>query len=411
MTIKAKPTIEEAVRAADVIQKSNKLYGFIAGLGFFACIALAFYEPLALLALVILLPTVVILNREGCKPSEALLHQFARERNWFFAPRDELRHVEGQTRRKRFYLAPVLIPIEMIIQRIRRGDFSPDPTPPSGEVPRQRPSRNTPQPKGSSLISRQLLQTPSIDQTDEWKEKNLVQELEQRALEDRQRIDEEERQLEEERRHANEELQRLEEERIAEQLAARLNAQKLRAEEARHRLEDPRFKLFLKGAWTDFLSVRNVWLLIERGEATLSDHAVEKGDGRIQFLEQFPDLAALFDELVIPNTHDTRTQRRRDPREKSECIKFHGTICAICGFSFADAYGDIGEGYIEVHHLKPISEDGDLIARIINPIADLRPVCANCHRMLHTKSPPYSIEEMIVIRAARNGDQYQAISV
>jgi 5-methylcytosine-specific restriction protein A len=30
----------------------------------------------------------------------------------------------------------------------------------------------------------------------------------------------------------------------------------------------------------------------------------------------------------------------------------------------------------------------------VDPIKDLRPVCPNCHAMLHQKTPPFSIEEM-----------------
>jgi hypothetical protein len=431
------PSIEKAVAAVDVIRRSNKTSGCSAGLAVALILAIAFYEPTALFALLIILPTIVVLNRNSCKASKELLIQFARDRNWFLNPITELRHVAGQPRRKRFYLAPVLFPIEFIIERIRSGDFTPDPAPPSGEVPRHRPSRTSSQPTGATPIPSHDEDEPSLPRAispatkkrsvagkpasgalnvngDEspkstGHQQTRIAALEQQALEQKQRQDRELARLEEDRRNSIE-RQRLEEQRIAEELRARLELQQRRAEEARRRLDDPRFKIFLEGRWTAFLSVRSVWLLIEEGKATLSDSAVEKGDGRIQPLEQFPDLAALFDELVIPNTHDTRTQRRRDPREKSECITFHGPICAICGFSFAEAYGDIGEGYIEVHHLKPISEDGDLIARIINPIADLRPVCANCHRMLHTKSPPYSIEEMIVIRSARNGDQNESIT-
>ncbi len=29
--------------------------------------------------------------------------------------------------------------------------------------------------------------------------------------------------------------------------------------------------------------------------------------------------------------------------------------CCICGFDFEETYGQIGEGFIEVHHIKPVS--------------------------------------------------------
>jgi 5-methylcytosine-specific restriction protein A len=56
------------------------------------------------------------------------------------------------------------------------------------------------------------------------------------------------------------------------------------------------------------------------------------------------------------------------------------------------AFGDLGRNYIEVHHLKQIADAGGEYT--IDPIADLRPVCANCHRMLHKRRPALSIEEL-----------------
>lgn len=49
-------------------------------------------------------------------------------------------------------------------------------------------------------------------------------------------------------------------------------------------------------------------------------------------------------------------------------------------------YGNIGKGFIHVHHLVPLSaikQDYQL-----NPNTDLIPVCPNCHAMLHRTHPP-----------------------
>jgi HNH endonuclease len=58
--------------------------------------------------------------------------------------------------------------------------------------------------------------------------------------------------------------------------------------------------------------------------------------------------------------------------------------CQICNFSFIENYGQIGEGFIEAHHIYPIS---DLTAETKTKIEDLIFVCSNCHRMLHRKRP------------------------
>lgn len=58
--------------------------------------------------------------------------------------------------------------------------------------------------------------------------------------------------------------------------------------------------------------------------------------------------------------------------------------CEICNFSFIEKYGQLGEGFIEAHHIFPISE---LTEETRTKIEDLIFVCSNCHRMLHRKRP------------------------
>lgn len=82
----------------------------------------------------------------------------------------------------------------------------------------------------------------------------------------------------------------------------------------------------------------------------------------------------------------------RDATARIRCIKHYGTKCTICNFDFASAYGAIGEGFIHVHHLTPISEIGE--EHELHPISDLRPVCPNCHAMLHKRRPPFTIKEL-----------------
>lgn len=61
----------------------------------------------------------------------------------------------------------------------------------------------------------------------------------------------------------------------------------------------------------------------------------------------------------------------------------HGgkVLCEACGLSFGERYGEIGEGYIEVHHLSPISQTEG--THTVDPTTDLVPLCANCHAMIH----------------------------
>ena len=45
----------------------------------------------------------------------------------------------------------------------------------------------------------------------------------------------------------------------------------------------------------------------------------------------------------------------RNPEARKRCIAKHGYICSICGFNFKRVYGEIGEEFIHVHHLIPLS--------------------------------------------------------
>ena len=77
------------------------------------------------------------------------------------------------------------------------------------------------------------------------------------------------------------------------------------------------------------------------------------------------------------------TRYERNPKLRNKAIKIHGTTCMACGFDFGKTYGASGEGYIEVHHIIPLSDSGEEVE--VNPITDLIVVCSNCHRMIHRK--------------------------
>jgi predicted restriction endonuclease len=71
----------------------------------------------------------------------------------------------------------------------------------------------------------------------------------------------------------------------------------------------------------------------------------------------------------------------RDSRLRTAAISFHGTKCWCCGFDFEEFYGERGAGYIEVHHLRPVSSLKEETR--VDPKVDMMVLCANCHRMIH----------------------------
>ncbi|WP_274307023.1 HNH endonuclease [Solibacillus daqui] len=93
----------------------------------------------------------------------------------------------------------------------------------------------------------------------------------------------------------------------------------------------------------------------------------------------------------------TITRYERNSKARNECLDHYGYGCQVCEMKFEDEYGQIGEKYIHVHHEIEISSIGEEYE--IDPINDLKPVCPNCHAMLHKRKPAYSIDELKGIRS------------
>lgn len=83
-----------------------------------------------------------------------------------------------------------------------------------------------------------------------------------------------------------------------------------------------------------------------------------------------------------------RTCTELHPQIRLRTIRSHGTICAVCGFSFAEQYGAYGEGFIEIHCRDPVVKGRK------DQVDECVPVCPNCHRMIHRAGPMLTIEEL-----------------
>lgn len=88
----------------------------------------------------------------------------------------------------------------------------------------------------------------------------------------------------------------------------------------------------------------------------------------------------------------TVNRYERNLAARVRCIEKWGIRCVVCGFGFEQTYGSRGAGYIHVHHLRPLGEVGTSYQ--LSPVKDLRPVCPNCHAMLHRTIPAISISEL-----------------
>jgi len=80
----------------------------------------------------------------------------------------------------------------------------------------------------------------------------------------------------------------------------------------------------------------------------------------------------------------------RTAAARAACIAHHGLSCSVCGMNFEGMYGLAGKGLIHVHHLRALASVAAEYEA--DPVADLRPVCPNCHAMIHRGDPMYSVE-------------------
>ncbi|MBL7981019.1 MAG: hypothetical protein JNL52_04335 [Flavobacteriales bacterium] len=82
-----------------------------------------------------------------------------------------------------------------------------------------------------------------------------------------------------------------------------------------------------------------------------------------------------------------------DPLARALCIQRHGSNCSVCNTDMSVRYGNIGSGFIEIHHqrssaIKELGHGPD-------PLRDLYPVCPNCHAMLHRgREMPLTVNEL-----------------
>jgi len=85
----------------------------------------------------------------------------------------------------------------------------------------------------------------------------------------------------------------------------------------------------------------------------------------------------------------------RNEEARIKCIEHYGYKCFCCEVLLSTVYGDLAKDFIHIHHIIELSKIGKEYK--VDPINDLRPLCPNCHSIIHRKSPALSIEELIKI--------------
>lgn len=121
-----------------------------------------------------------------------------------------------------------------------------------------------------------------------------------------------------------------------------------------------------------------------QGPKTISDKLVEnieKCFNKHNAKGYFEDLSS--EEKVIEG-HKLTVQVNKYERSsvaRKNAIQYHGCKCSVCGIDFEDVYGEVGKGFIHIHHKIPLHTIGSDYC--VDYKEDLIPVCPNCHAMLH----------------------------
>jgi 5-methylcytosine-specific restriction endonuclease McrA len=123
-----------------------------------------------------------------------------------------------------------------------------------------------------------------------------------------------------------------------------------------------------------------------------------------------------LDNMEVPEGMATFvTHLRRERNQSLVEAKKAGTLartgclaCEICGFDFAEKYGEHGEGFCEVHHTTPLAS---LREARVTKLSDLAIVCSNCHRVLHRTRPALSVGELRSHVAAESKESNSAAPV
>ncbi len=149
---------------------------------------------------------------------------------------------------------------------------------------------------------------------------------------------------------------------------------------------------YMLTALPDEVSLRTELQTILRAYRALTYRGGIEGDVETQ--------SEVCDEFNVP-LHATVVETRkyvyhrkieRNRTAAKNAKKFHGTTCQECDLNFGKRYGEIGEGFIEAHHLKPIGTLEEGVSIKYDVASEFAVLCANCHRMIHRTEDPSDLE-------------------
>lgn len=113
---------------------------------------------------------------------------------------------------------------------------------------------------------------------------------------------------------------------------------------------------------------------------------------------------------LLTRAHKVRERSKKIVEsKKKQALQDLGRLeCEACGCDFEKKYGDVGKGLIEVHHTKPLHT---LKPNEKTKLHDLALLCANCHRVVHSRRNWLSVEQVKTHYLANFGKSPTAHSI
>lgn len=147
-----------------------------------------------------------------------------------------------------------------------------------------------------------------------------------------------------------------------------------------------------KEVFNEFCSVTNLLHQISNDIKQILDNPELANEVSKIENDEMSEADSVKEGQVLYKLHKVRERDRRIVEaKKKKVLKDKGELkCEACDFDFEKIYGEMGKGYIECHHLIPLS---NYQVNKVTKLDDLALLCSNCHRMIHKDLSVKTINE------------------
>lgn len=114
--------------------------------------------------------------------------------------------------------------------------------------------------------------------------------------------------------------------------------------------------------------------------------------GGVGTFENDESIGSVTESIIEKRQYRYHRKIERNWKAGKAAKNIHGYQCQICGFDFEERFGEIGKQYIEAHHLTPLSELPEGQAISLDATNDFAVLCSNCHRMIHRRNAPKTVD-------------------